>query len=411
MLTGGTGSQNLQIETVTKDDVEEMLSRMRSLLVFSVENRGPKMDTRSGVKKADVMIERWKSIFNKYDCGGTGTLGVEDVKRMVRGDLKIAKRLVSDHQVHQLFEAIDEDHGGSVEFNEFLDFVQQPSTRGAVSESAVIESVARGVRLALRRNKIKVKDLEENFSSFDESGDISTGELGCKDMVRFFRKVLKLEQHECSDKALRVAFKAMDDDGSGSMSMDEFMDFIKFCSQEYIKKELPARLPGLLGGMKGALPERAPSRRPGSSPGSPMSRLPFCLNGRDVPSGGRLSAASRTLARPVSEPSLATLGFNISPIMTRAQSSGGVFGDASSDGIPDDDMDSPKSVGRISHRSQPRDSPPKKRVWSGELPGKNRGGYMLLKGANALNAVENRLFEAGIDVRGNYHKLGRDQVR
>merc|ERR1719199_1164088 len=106
------------------------------------------------------MMERWKAIFSKYDLDNTGTLFLSDVKRMVRRDLKIADRLVTDQQISTLFHAIDEDGNGQVDFHEFLSFVQQPSSRGTISENAVVDSVARGVRLALMRNKIRIKDLQ-----------------------------------------------------------------------------------------------------------------------------------------------------------------------------------------------------------------------------------------------------------
>merc|ERR1719373_1105486 len=70
-----------------------------------------------------------------------------------------------------------------------------------------------------------------------------------------------------------------------------------------------------------------------------------------------------------------------------------------------------KSEGeRVAHKHNRKDTAPQKQIWSGALPSKTCGGYVLLKGAQALNKVEERLFEAGIDVRGNYHKLGRDKL-
>lgn len=423
MLTGGTGTENLVALVSAQEDVEDMLSRVRSMLVFSVENRGAKIDTHSGIKKADVMCERWKAIFSKYDSDGSGTLGVEDIKRMVRRDLKIAPRLVSDKQIVVLFGAIDEDGGGSVEFSEFLEFVQQPSTRGTTTTEDILDAVARGVRLALRRNRIKVENLKEVFTSFDESGDVvgGSGELRANDMIRFFRKALKLTKHECTDKALRVAFQAMDDDGSGSMSMDEFLEFMEFCSMEPGQKGLPDRVPGLIGGMAGHLPHRIPSQRPGSIRHCPLSRLPFCLNGRDIASNGRLASTQAFLPRSDSAPSFPSLTSRTAQALNR-QLSGGVKtstcrGCSLCAELRDDDDDGGRSIqsGRSSKLDDmletfERNAVPK-RVWNGKLPSKTCGGYdpKLLKGCNVLNKIEERLFEAGIDVRGHYHKLGRDR--
>lgn len=418
MLSGGSGDQNLAPIVTTEDGIEELLARVRSLLVFSVENKGPKVS--AVMKKSDVMSERWKNIFMKYDSEGTGTLHLRDIKKMVRKDLKISERLVSDQAIGSLFAAIDEDGGGSVEFDEFLHFIHTPSTRGTITDEEVVNSVARSVRLALHRNKICVSELESNFRNFEESGDIATGELDPNDMARFFRRVLKLSKHECSDKALRVAFQYLDDDGSGTMSLDEFMEFIKFCCLEHGKTPLPSRVPGLIGGMRGELPMRSPTRRPGTLPGSPKSHVPFCLNGRDVLDNGRLGSSARPwIGRSDTETSLHTLGFRTSQSLSKHQ--------ASSASLPtyqecDSEQPSPKppiGVGSCTTlksegekgvlTSLKKDPQEKKRVWNGKLPSKTCGGYVLLKGAHALNKVEQRLFEAGIDVRGNYHKLGRDR--
>jgi len=413
MLVGGTGDQNL--EPLKGDDVNlpEMLSRVRSLLAFSVENRGAKLEMGCKNRRAEMMIESWKNIFSKFDKNCTGNFQLEAVRNIVRRELKIADRLVTDDHLNKLFDAVDTDRNGIISCDEFLDFVQQPSLRGSMSEDAVVNAVARGVRLALRRNKIQINELQETFYTFDESGDIATGELGPNDMIRFFRKVLKLAKHESSDKALRIAFYAMDEDGSGKMSLEELMDFIKFCSQVGPSTGTPLRVKGLIAGMSGQLPPRIPSRRPGSMPGASMTHLPFCLNGRDISSAGRLAQTTQRgfLTRADSEPSLPSLGMRSTQpnIMSKTFSpSSLIIRDACSE--PGDD-ESPTSAGRVSFGGPCKEKVPKKRVWSGQLPGKTHGGYMLLKGAHALNQVEERLFEAGIDVRGHYHKLGRDLFR
>jgi len=406
MLSGGTGDLNL--EPVKGDDHgdAEMLGRMRSLLVFSVENQGAKLDNSGGKKKSEVMMERWKAIFSK-DSGCSGTMAPSDFHRMVRRDLKVADRLVTDEQILKLFRHIDTDQNDKIDFHEFLAFVSQPVRRRDVSEEEVVNSVARGVRLALRRNKIKIHELHDTFHTFDESGEIATGELGPNDMVRFFRKVLKLTKHESSDKALHVAFYAMDDDGSGKMSLEELMDFIKFCSRGEAPTALPVRVTGLIGGMRGVLPLRTPSRRPGSTPGvsapgvDRMAHLPFCLNGRDFAATGRLGAtAQRFIPRSESAPTLPSMGMKPTQASMLSRTfSGGIRDAASDSGVDVSPTASPM------HTLRPlKETLPKKRVWSGQLPGKTHGGYMLLKGAHALNQVEERLFEAGIDVRGHYHK-------
>merc|ERR1719491_755468 len=185
------------------------------------------------------------------------------------------------------------------------------------------------------------------------------------------------------------------------------MDFIKFCSQVGSSQPLPVRVPGLIGGMSGHLPFRIPSRRPGSIPGVPQTHLPFCLNGRDICSTGRLSQTTRGfLNRSESEPCLPSLGLRSTQphVMSRTFSPttwSQTIGDSGAN----------ESGGRqASPNSSSKDNMPKKRYWSGQLPGKTHSGYMLLKGANSLNQVEERLLDCGIDVRGHYHRLGRGKT-
>lgn len=402
MLSGGTGDQNLEpLKGNGISNLAEMLSRVRALMVFSVENRGAKLNNDCAVRKAEVAMERWKTIFSKYDMKCTGIFQLDTIKTIVRNELKIAERLVTDLEIEVMFNTVDEDKNGIISVPEFLAFLQQPSRRGAQTEQDVVKSVARGVRLALKRNHINVNNLQETFYAADQSGEVATGELGPGDMIRFFRKALGLTKHESTDKALRIAFFAMDEDGSGKMSLEELMDFIKFCSQVGISAPLPERVPGLIGGMSGHLPYRIPSRRPGSLQGVPPTHLPFCLNGRDICSTGRLSQTTRGfLDRSESEPSLRSKQPNMMSRTFSPATGAQTMGDSGDD----------ESGGRQSSPSNTFKDKPKKRYWSGQLPGKTHSGYMLLKGATSLNQVEERLFQAGIDVRGHYHRLGRGKV-
>merc|ERR1719215_1821589 len=76
-----------------------------------------------------------------------------------------------------------------------------------------------------------IEDLEHRFHNSAAEGIIDTaggdGSLGPEEMRRFFRKVLDVNVHEAKDKNLAIAFRAMDEDGGGTLDADEFLDFIK----------------------------------------------------------------------------------------------------------------------------------------------------------------------------------------
>jgi len=237
-------------------------------------------------------------------------------------------------------------------------------------------------------------------------------------LVQHAKDALASDREANIAQNLKAWFKGLDEDGSGKMSLEELMDFIKFCSQGAVRKEVPSRVSGLLGGMRGELPPRSPSRRPGTLPDSPSSHLPFCLNGRERASTGRLASTTDCwLARADSEPTLPSLSMRRSQESFRQglPSISSRDGDSSPKGAASSSRFCPCSfqpdvscIGMGSTaRSLSLQSVREKRVWNGKFPGKVRGGYMLLKGARSLNQVEERLFEAGIDVRGNYHKIGR----
>merc|ERR1712216_1049779 len=122
---------------------------------------------------------------------------------------------------------------------------------------------------------------------------------------------------------------------------------------------------------------------------------------------------SKFMPRSVSEPSVAVSAMRTCPAGFGQLPASSTRDTGSEAG---DDDNSPRSIGGKSVHgeinrgiNQPTEPKPKKRVLNGKLHGKTSGGYMLLKGAHALNQVEERLLEAGIDVRGHYHKLGRDR--
>jgi Ca2+-binding EF-hand superfamily protein len=407
MLTGGTADKNLMPLTRESEDAcDQLMSRVRSLLVFSVEHQGPRIDPRSGLRKADVMMERWKALFSKYDVEGSGTLTLQNIRHMVRSDLKIAERILTDNHIRILFGMLDTDASGAIDFFEFLDFVQQQSTRGKVSDKDVLNSVSRAVRLAVMKNKIRAKDLETMF----HVGEIATGPTGdlrCEEMVRFFTKALKLTKDKVTDKAFQVVFNTLDEDSSGKISLDVLLDFVKSCTTEPSEKEKPVRVQGLIAGMRGVMLDHKPSRRPGIDgvvPQSPKSSLPFCLTGRGNAARYRLASTSKPFLN-ISEPAL-TL-----PSISKPNLSQNMFKAASAPNLRDvteidiSDDDAPTSPGMITEKSCPVAGSPQKGPKSGKPLKKATGSYAVLKGGKCLNQVEDRLFAAGIDVRGRYHRL------
>lgn len=355
---------------------------------------------------------------------------------MARKHLKIAERLISDAQIKDFFRAIDVDGGGEVEFTEFLMFIRTKEPNESVNQ-LILRQVKRVVRLAMQRQRMSIEDLERRFQNAAEEGIIDTAGsdncLGPEEMRRFFRKVLDVSDHEAPDRNLAIAFRAMDEDGGGSLDAEEFMDFIRLsCNEEtelYPKPQCEGeelRVPGLLGGTGGSLPARLPRSRPGTTLQGGRSQAPFCLNGRDqqprtrmcasktptliapetpkepwpqarlsstlLPSGLPKSACSSPAGSPKSQRSR-LLSTTSSFSSTAPAGFGGSLGHSAS----------APALG-ASTMSLPPLSPGNAREVS------ERGHYSAVKGmlgqrdAEMLNRLESQLFSAGVDLRGQFHK-------
>jgi len=377
--------------------------------------------------------EFFKKMFLVCDTNHDGALNLAEVMGMARKHLKIAERLVSDKQIHDFFNAVDSDGGGQVEFTEFLSFIRMKDSNSKVTD-IILTQVKRVVRLAMQRKKMTIADLEHRFAHAKEEGIIEGGadnsSLGPEEMRRFFRKVLEVGTHEAPDRNLVIAFKAMDEDGGGTLDAEEFMHFLKQAINEettlcpHFLKDPDRGTTGLLSGMRGALPARLPRARPGTTFNGGVSEGAFCINGRDLDASARLCMSMPALIQspnrlshnpqtsmllPTGLPKSGSMGPS-SPMrsnlfsLTSSSLSLTLLGAA--------EAKSPKGSHDGGSISLPPLSPSvsKSAANAAGDGGGERGLYSPVKGmlgkrdADMLNRIESRLFEAGVDVRGTYHK-------
>jgi len=424
--------------------------RVRSLLKMAAKRNA---NGQEGFKeRRHREIEFFKRLFMDSDARGKGMLCCDDIIRMFRKQLKIAPRLVTDGQLRQFFAAVDSEDAGDVDFSQFLSFVQIRERNSKLNEM-VLKQVKRAVRLAIQRQRMTLAQLEQRFHRCAEEGIIDTaggdGGLGPEEMRRFFRKVLDVSMHEAPDRNLVIAFKAMDEDGGGTLDAEEFMDFIREAIQEETTLCPPGpqglqgepRPASLLAGMRGVLPDRLPKDRPGTTYSAGKCCVPFCRTGRELETGTRLYCSMPSLLKKESlrplrvqtpvEASLLPTGLPKSALASTTGSRGlrktwstgflttmGSF--ASSEGL---DLHSPtfptspelslpdSSSSTDTTPRTPNALPPlSPAAGAGEKP--LRGTYHAIDGmlrakdADALNRIEQRLFNAGVDVRGLYHAHG-----
>jgi len=207
----------------------------------------------------------------------------------------------------------------------------------------VPSSVGRALRLAMAREKVRSEvELRQLFEKSDLDND---NNMSVYELSRFFREVLRLSQHEVSEFHIKKLFKMLDEDFTGSISQSEFL--------LWIQKNVD-----ISRGTSGFVS----SRFGGSAMMSMSSAGGF---GHSFTGTGRLPALS---APPGSAP-------------TAGRPEIGQFPGAEA--------------------SRPRSTP-----WGQAhvAPG-GRRTYLSIPGAERLNHVEQRLFEAGFDVRGDFFKV------
>lgn len=371
-----------------ENEREVTVRKVRGIMKLAgSRNSGGKL---SASQKVARETENWKQLFLKCDHSGEGTLSFPEFHRLARKHLKIPERVVPDEHLHYFFSALDHDGGGKVDFMAFMDFVNVKPSEAAHNEK-IVHLVKRAVKLALTRLRMTLAQLEYRFYHSAEEGilDSNTGDgsLGPEEMRRFFRKVLGLSDHEIPDRHLVIAFKSMDEDDGGTLDAEEFMDFIRGAvSDESGLSPRAVRtcvVPNLISGMRDTLDrERAIKRER-----DPQLHVPFCLNGREIPPATRFQMSQKVV-----------LYSSSSKMMRSSSSSSGRAGTPQGGGHMG--ASGPMSLLRSSS-SMP--ALPSVRYPTGKL---KEHTYFSIKGADALNRVEQRLYDSGIDVRGGYHRLG-----
>lgn len=458
---------------------EEMLNRVRSLL---------KCASRRGyaARSATPGSEIWKILFNAIDIDGSGALDFMEIKRMVRMNLKLPERVVSDYELMRLFRAIDDDDNGTVDFAEFMEYTSQ----GKVDKrplAVALRQIARVIRLSLRRRRVKLVDLSSfcyDFSEVDfQSGH---GQMIFEDHSQFFRNHLLLGPRECSNSNLNQLFKLLcrpQERPIKTILATDFLDSIRFMAStdDFGGASPPRAHRGLIGGMQGYLPDIANKPRPGGFliQGS-SAEPPFCYNGRDLPPATRNAVNDRNFATigernnrrlklSSSAPTLPTVscGGNwggFSEINRRYAELGNGSEEASEP--EDEDQRVPTAKPHVEtaietcagtwagkrllealaehadYLAQPptptANRPPtaaelkmklnnnatpesraaeadKAKTLAKRAKDRNaeemRSAYFVLNGAEALNRVEHRLFHAGLDVRGHFHRRHADAAQ
>lgn len=206
-----------------------------------------------------------------------GHLTFEEMRAAVRGDLRISQRAIGDEALEEVHECIRMERGRTPSPSSLLAFVQRSRPQKDVSDKAMTR-VKRGFRLAMARAGVKKPDgLRQMINEVDRSGD---GELSVLEFKKFLRGFLKITKHECTDEEVAVVHKALDEDGSGFISVDEVVELGREEAAENAPRP-PALPPSLKAKLRKPLIDAEPEK----------PSLAFVVNGRELPSRSRLAMA------------------------------------------------------------------------------------------------------------------------
>ena len=134
--------------------------------------------------------ENLSKVFNAFDKNGDGKLSKEEVKD---GYLEHYGKVMSDHEVEQLFGSVDTDNSGFIDFTEFV------------------------IAATSQQNLTSQEKLHAAFKMFDKdgSGIISAEEI---------RQVLCFgDTQSLSVEAVEAIIRQVDENGDGEIQFEEFV--------------------------------------------------------------------------------------------------------------------------------------------------------------------------------------------
>jgi Ca2+-binding EF-hand superfamily protein len=162
-------------------------------------------------------------LLKEFDESGDGNLNAHEFVKLVRTDLKIAEDQVTDEDIATLVKALDDDGSATVGIHELADFIERGTATFGEGPEKIDEEAALKLQKRLQR-ALKGKDPQSFFESFDDSGD---GMLDANELMLLIRTALKISAEDISDNDVSILVRALDDDGSGTLAIDEIIDFVE----------------------------------------------------------------------------------------------------------------------------------------------------------------------------------------
>ena len=206
-------------------------------------------------------------LFKHYDRDNSGAIDFNEFRSAIRRDAKITANQVSDHALRKVFNTVDDDGGGEVEIDEFVEWLgvdgrtaskPKPKPKAAVPPPApaatdnappvpppatasaggskkgaakkkkkrrVDSPLVKAVKIKLRAAAYTSKgmDFARLFKHYDRD---NSGALDFNEFRSAIRRDAKITANQVSDKELQRVFNSVDDDGGGEVEIDEFVEWL-----------------------------------------------------------------------------------------------------------------------------------------------------------------------------------------
>eukprot|EP01043_Picozoa_sp_COSAG02_P024822 COSAG02_NODE_1372_length_13018_cov_5.358155_1_plen_3167_part_00 len=165
----------------------------------------------------------FRGLFNRLDRNGDGELNFDEFMKAVRSrsGCDIQESELSRNQLQQLFDHIDVDRNNGISAKEFVDFLENEDSLVATDTGHVVEKTLNYIKEALDEEARRAgkRVYEQTRIAFREMDTDRSGDLDQDELTLAMHKMgLHLRPWE-----VRPVMIAMDEDGDGSITLDEFM--------------------------------------------------------------------------------------------------------------------------------------------------------------------------------------------